>query len=69
MEDIAGTYQYGKYDPLGYLAVLNYIRKNNSLCWSAGDSAAYVNDSLIDFQMGYDPTHLPPLDSLGLVSY
>jgi hypothetical protein len=68
MLDIAGTYHYGKYHPLGYLAVLNYLRHNNASCWSPGDSAEYAKDSAYDAQQGYvdDVNHLPPLDSLGL---
>ncbi|HYM21308.1 MAG TPA: hypothetical protein VEW28_09960 [Candidatus Kapabacteria bacterium] len=63
---IAGTYIYGKYNPLGYLAVLNYLRNNHHECWGPVDSAGYVDDSTTDAQHGSDPSHLPSLDSLGL---
>ncbi len=64
MESIAGTYQYGKYHPLATLAILKYIDSNG--CSSKGNRDQIVTDSSIDFQEGYDPTHLPSLDSLGL---
>jgi hypothetical protein len=63
---IAGTYQYGKYTPLGYLAVMNYLRQTHPECWSSAGDQQYSQDSLYDAQNGYDPSHLPPLDSLGL---
>jgi hypothetical protein len=63
---IAGTYQYGKYNPLGYLTVLDYVRKNHRECWGPGLDKEFTKDSLADFQSGSDPNHLPPLDSLGL---
>ncbi|HYM19817.1 MAG TPA: T9SS type A sorting domain-containing protein [Candidatus Kapabacteria bacterium] len=63
---IAGTYQYGKYTPLGYLAVLNYIRSNHPECWGSQASNEYTKDSAYDAANGHDPTHLPSLDSMGL---
>ncbi len=66
MGAIATTYQVGKYYPLGALAVLNYVRTFHRECWGAGNDRAFTNDSIDDFQSGYDPTHLPSLDSLGL---
>ena len=69
MGAIASTYQYGKYHPLGYLAVLNYFRQNHPECWSAGGQKEYSKDSTYDAgktYSGYDVNHLPPLDSLGL---
>ncbi len=63
INSIAGTYQYGKYRHLGYLAVLNYFRENHQCGF---DSAAFAKDSILDVQRGYDPTHLPSLDSMGL---
>jgi hypothetical protein len=66
MGSIAGTYQYGKNQALGLLAVLNYLRTYHRECWGPGLDKEYADDSLYDFQAGYDPTHLPPLDSLGL---
>ena len=66
MGSIAGTYQMGKYKPLGYLAVLNYLRQNHHECWGAGDSSEYAKDSIYDAQNGYDVKHLPSLDSMGL---
>src|SRR5437016_1424324 len=32
MGSIAGTYQYGKYNPSGYFAVLDYLRKHHPNC-------------------------------------
>jgi hypothetical protein len=66
MGSIAGTYQYGKYNPLGYLAVLNYVRHFQPQCWNASGDQEYSQDSLYDAQHRYDPTHLPSLDSMGL---
>jgi hypothetical protein len=63
---IAGTYQEGKFNPLGYLAVLNYVRNNHRECWGPVDSAEYAKDSVYDFQHGNDPSHLPSLDEMGL---
>jgi hypothetical protein len=66
MGAIAGTYRYGKNKVLGGLAVMNYLRTNHHECWGSGDEKGYAQDSAAAFQSGYDPTHLPPLDSLGL---
>ncbi|MDP4218974.1 MAG: hypothetical protein Q8916_01785 [Bacteroidota bacterium] len=65
---IAGTYQYGKYSPLGHLAVLNYVRRQHRECWGASGDEEYAQDSAYDADMGYldDVDHLPSLDSLGL---
>ena len=64
---IASTFQYGKYTPLGYLAVMNYLRQFHSpTCWGSVDESNYVKDSAYDSQHGHDASHLPPLDSLGL---
>jgi hypothetical protein len=63
---IAGTYQFGKYHPLGYLSVLNYLRHNHHECWNSASEQEFILDSTMDSQMGYDVTHLPPLDSMGL---
>ncbi|MDP4218976.1 MAG: T9SS type A sorting domain-containing protein [Bacteroidota bacterium] len=65
LASIAGTYQYGKYYPLGYLTVLDYLRHTPS-CYGKGLDREFSKDSLTAFQDGYDPTHLPPLDSLEL---
>ncbi|MEP7235378.1 MAG: hypothetical protein ABI778_08795, partial [Ignavibacteriota bacterium] len=65
MKSISSTYRYGKYYPLGYLAVLNYLR-NDSFCWSDGNEKAFIEDSTYYARHGYDPSHLPSLDSLGL---
>jgi len=63
---ISGTYQYGKYYPtLAYLAVLDYMRKYTN-CTGKGHDKEFTKDSLDAVNQGYDPTHLPPLDSLGL---
>jgi hypothetical protein len=63
---IAGTYQSAPFHPLGYLAVLDYVRKNHRECWGAGGDAEYAKDSAYDYQHGFDPNHLPSLDSMGL---
>jgi len=63
---IAGTYQIGKFNPLGYLAVLNYARQYHHECWDSASNVSFTQDSLIDVQQGYDPSHLPSLDSMGL---
>ena len=65
MLSIAGTYQYGKYNPLGYLAVLKYLLSLPN-CDESGLEKEYKNDSTYDQSEDYDPTHLPSLDSLGL---
>ena len=64
LSSIAGTYQYSQF-PLAGLAILNYIR-HISACYGKGLDKEFTKDSLLAFQEGYDPTHLPPLDSLGL---
>src|SRR5258708_11374925 len=63
---IASTYQVGKYNPLGYLAVNNYARHYHPECWGASGDTQYAQDSLYDAQHGSDPSHLPSLDSMGL---
>ncbi|MDP4236035.1 MAG: hypothetical protein Q8919_06275 [Bacteroidota bacterium] len=63
---ISGTYQYGKFNPLGYLAILDYLRSHHRECGGNQDDKEFTKDSIIDFQSGYDPTHLPSLDSMGL---
>jgi len=63
---IDGTYPYGKYNPLGALAIDNWVRHNHPECWGAADDQQYAQDSLLDYQNGFDPTHLPSLDSMGL---
>jgi hypothetical protein len=62
---IAGTYQYSQFIGRAGLAILDYIR-HVSACYSQGLDREFTKDSLMVFQEGYDPTHLPPLDSLGL---
>jgi hypothetical protein len=64
--EIGGTYQIGKFSPLGYLALWSYTRKYHPECIAGNDSADYARDSMYDYQHGYDPTHLPSLDSMGL---
>ncbi len=66
MGSIAGTYQYGKYHVIGDFAVINYLRYNHKECWNQNDEKEYSTDSTAAAQAGYDITHLPPLDSLGL---
>ena len=69
MGAIAGTYQYGKYLPLGGLSVMNYLRQYHPECWSVGGQNDYTKDSIYDAGKNYgsyDVNHLPPLDSLGL---
>jgi hypothetical protein len=66
MGEIAATFQWGEYAYLGRLAVLNYLRTYHRECWSSTMDKQYVNDSIYDYQAGYDPTKLPPLDSIGL---
>jgi hypothetical protein len=63
---IGGTYQYGgKYPPtMAALAVLNYLRKGK--CGGSGLDKKFTQDSLYAISKGWDPTNLPPLDSLGL---
>jgi hypothetical protein len=63
---IAGTYQYGKNQAVGLLAVLNYVRVYHRECWNSQGDKEYADDSVAAVQGGYDATHLPPLDSLGL---
>ena len=72
MGSVQRTYQYGEYKGTGTLAVENYMRKYHRECF-ATDSASlarenkhYSQDSLSLVQAGMDPTHLPPLDSIGL---
>jgi hypothetical protein len=66
MSSIAGTYQVGKFNPLGYLAVLNYLRTYHRECWNANGDKMYAQDSAYDAQHFHDPRHLPSLDSMGL---
>lgn len=66
MGEIARTFQWGKNAYLGRLTVLNYLRTYHRECWSTEMDQQYANDSLAAFTSGYDVTHLPLLDSLGL---
>ena len=66
MGSIAGTFPEGKFKRLGALAVLDYLRKNHRECWTAALDKDFADDSLQDFLDGWDPTHLPSLDSMGL---
>ncbi|MDP4218978.1 MAG: hypothetical protein Q8916_00020 [Bacteroidota bacterium] len=63
---IVGTYQYGRYRELAGLAIMDYTRKKHSECWGEQAEVQYIDDSILAFQDGLDPTHLPSLDSLGL---
>ncbi len=63
---IGNTYQYGKYRGIGYLAVENYFKKYQPCGWDSATEAQYQKDSTDAVRYGDDPTHLPPLDSLGL---
>jgi hypothetical protein len=63
---ITGTYQAGKFDPLGSLAIDDYLKHYHRECWVAGSDEIYSEDSIYDYQHGFDPTHLPSLDSMGL---
>src|SRR5262249_10511635 len=52
---------------IDYLAVLNFIRKNHPVCWGGAPmDKQYSQDSVTAVRSGYDPNHLPSLDSLGL---
>ncbi|HET9137275.1 MAG TPA: T9SS type A sorting domain-containing protein, partial [Candidatus Kapabacteria bacterium] len=66
MGSIANTFQSGKYFVIGKFSVLNYLRKNHSECWNQSSEDSYKNDSTQLALQGFDLTHLPPLDSLGL---
>jgi hypothetical protein len=66
MNAIASTYQWGEHKIVGGIAVLNYMRSNHRECWSSGDDDQYAFDSAYAVNAGYDATHLPSLDSLGL---
>jgi hypothetical protein len=66
MGQIAGTFQWGKNAYLGQLSVLNYLRSNHRECWSSVDDEQYAKDSAYDINAGFDVSHLPPLDSIGL---
>jgi hypothetical protein len=66
MGQIAGTFQWGKNAYLGQLSVLNYLRSNHRECWSSVDDEQYAKDSAYDINAGFDISHLPPLDSIGL---
>jgi hypothetical protein len=62
---MAGTFQYGKYDPANAaIAVYRYLR-SNSRCNSQGLQDEITRDSLDLIHRGVDTT-IPPLDSLGL---
>jgi len=66
LSSIAGTYRYGKYySTLAALAVIDYMRKYTN-CLGEAHNKKFTADSLDAVNQGYDPTHLPPLDSLGL---
>ena len=65
---IAFTYQngYKNYPPtIAYLGVLSYIW-NTQPCKDLSTGREFTQDSLYAISKGYDPTHLPPIDSLGL---
>ncbi|HET9135969.1 MAG TPA: hypothetical protein VFO76_04975, partial [Candidatus Kapabacteria bacterium] len=66
MGAIYSTYRIGKYQVVGGLAVMDWLRKNHPECWSSGMDEEYAVDSNAAAQGGYDVIHLPPLDSLGL---
>jgi hypothetical protein len=59
---IANTYQKAN----EFLSVWNYMRHNQPECWSTGMDIQYSQDSASAAHRGEDPTHLIPLDSLGL---
>jgi hypothetical protein len=63
---IYSTFQYGKYKIVGGLAIMDWLRKNHRECWDAVADKQYADDSATAVQAGYDATHLPSLDSLGL---
>jgi hypothetical protein len=64
---IAGTFKYGKYHPLGYLAVMRFIERHTS-CGDGSYNAEYAKDSAELAYSGYNTadSNLPSLDSLGL---
>jgi hypothetical protein len=66
MGSISGTFQSGKYFVLGKFAVLNYLREYHPECWNQSSEDTYKQDSIQLTLEGFDLTHLPPLDSLGL---
>jgi hypothetical protein len=66
MGSIASTFQFGKNAYLGRLTVMNYLRTAHPECWGPGLDKEYANDSAYDVNAGFDVSHLPPLDSIGL---
>jgi hypothetical protein len=66
MGAIYSTYRIGKYQVVGGLAVMDWLRKNHPECWDSQGDKEYSVDSNAAAQGGYDVIHLPPLDSLGL---
>ena len=65
---ISGTYGSDK-DPetetLARMAVVDFIRRQPQ-CHGDNLDTAFKNDSIYAIAKGWDPTNLPPLDSLGL---
>src|ERR1043165_6487176 len=66
MGEIARTFQWGKNAYLGRLSILNYLRVYHRECWSNEMDTIFAQDSVYDVQAGYDATHYPLLDSIGL---
>jgi hypothetical protein len=66
MGSIYSTFQFGDHKIVGGLAIMDWLRKNHNECWDSGLDKEYAKDSIAAAQGGYDVTHLPPLDSLGL---
>jgi hypothetical protein len=66
MGSIYSTFDWGDHKVVGGLAIMDWLRKNHSECWSGGMDLEYSRDSNAAAQGGYDVINLPPLDSLGL---
>jgi hypothetical protein len=66
MGSISGTFHTGKYFVSGKFSVLNYLREHHPECWNQSSEDSYKSDSTELALQGFDLTHLPPLDSLGL---
>jgi hypothetical protein len=62
MGAIESTYQ----TTIDVLAIMNYMRQFHRECWGIGNDKHYTQDSVSAANQGQGPTHLPPLDSLGL---
>ncbi len=62
MGSIGNTYQKAN----EFLSVWNYLRHNHPECWSTALDKQYSQDSASSAHRGENPTHLIPLDSLGL---